>query len=281
MTWLISTMPGVAERLVDYQGRPTGHEILRGIVSGVYSGVYHGEPIGRASMSIYPVRKALEAHAMGDKVRARIEKDHRGILLRLFGFRCNGEFAYARLGFRGLEATIELPSDWHENRRAWVRIGLGFITLAFSFPWSTVVPDEGQCSGPEYGFKFHSDILWIYYGKSTGLRTDPVISINMPWQWRYVGKHALSGKETHKYHYVLKSWEVQKRTATIDSEESFSFRHWIPWTWTRRYINVEFDGEVGERTGSWKGGCTGCSYSMKPNETPVECLRRMERERKF
>lgn len=63
MTWLISTMPGVAERLVDYQGRPTGHEILRGTVSGVYSGTYHGEPIGKASMSIYPVRRELEAHA--------------------------------------------------------------------------------------------------------------------------------------------------------------------------------------------------------------------------
>lgn len=30
-----------------------------------------------------------------------------------------------------------------------------------------------------------------------------------------------------------------------------------------------------------KGGCTGCGYDIKPGETPLECLQRMERERKF
>jgi hypothetical protein len=49
----------------------------------------------------------------------------------------------------------------------------------------------------------------------------------------------------------------------------------------RKYISVEFDHEVGEGTGSWKGGTLGCSYVMKPEETPLECLRRMERERVF
>lgn len=48
-----------------------------------------------------------------------------------------------------------------------------------------------------------------------------------------------------------------------------------------RSIDVEFDGEVGERTGSWKGGTIGCEYELRPNETPYECLKRMEQERKF
>jgi len=43
----------------------------------------------------------------------------------------------------------------------------------------------------------------------------------------------------------------------------------------------EETGEVGERTGEWKGGTTGCGYQMLPNETPLETLRRMEKERKF
>jgi len=50
---------------------------------------------------------------------------------------------------------------------------------------------------------------------------------------------------------------------------------------TRRTIAVEFNEEVGERTGSWKGGVLGCGYDMKPGETRLECLRRMERERRF
>jgi hypothetical protein len=44
---------------------------------------------------------------------------------------------------------------------------------------------------------------------------------------------------------------------------------------------IEFNDEVGERTGSWKGGTLGCGYNLLPNETPLECLRRMEKERKF
>jgi hypothetical protein len=44
---------------------------------------------------------------------------------------------------------------------------------------------------------------------------------------------------------------------------------------------VVFSAEVGERSGSWKGGCIGCGYDLLPDELPEECLRRMERDRKF
>jgi hypothetical protein len=47
------------------------------------------------------------------------------------------------------------------------------------------------------------------------------------------------------------------------------------------YIEIEFDKEVGERAGSWKGGTIGCSYGIKSNETAYQCLLRMEQERKF
>jgi hypothetical protein len=57
---------------------------------------------------------------------------------------------------------------------------------------------------------------------------------------------------------------------------------WLPFP-RRIYqgISVEFDGEVGERTGSWKGGTIGCGYELRPNESPYACLERMMRERKF
>lgn len=215
-------------------------------------------------------------------MRAIVEKDYRGLLLRIFGAGYDGEIAYVRLGLRGLQAVIDFPSDWDEHRRAWVRIGLGFITLAFSFPWSKVVPDQ-QCSGPEYGFKFYSDMLWIYFGKSTGWSKDPrkYIAIDMPWQWRHAGTEIIGPAQQHDYHYLLRSLEVQHRIATIQPEQTRWIRYWVPWVKMSRYINVDFDGEVGERTGSWKGGCTGCAYEINRNETPIECLRRMERERKF
>lgn len=91
--------------------------------------------------------------------------------------------------------------------------------------------------------------------------------------------------ETHPYTYVLNSGEVQNRNATITIKEMEWRRRWLMWTplfnKVVRSIGVEFDDEVGEETGSWKGGTVGCSYELKPNETPYQCLKKMERERKF
>ena len=112
------------------------------------------------------------------------------------------------------------------------------------------------------------------------------------------------------YHYMLDNGEVQHVTATVTRA-----RHWAVWMWfgestslqARPYarrvrkarisdflrdlqkrmspptdrIDITFSDEVGGRAGSWKGGCVGCSYDMKPGETPEHTLRRMQRERRF
>lgn len=92
-------------------------------------------------------------------------------------------------------------------------------------------------------------------------------------------------KEIHPYTYTLKSGEVQNRLASIYVEEMEWRWHWFKWSTfprkIRKSIKVEFNDEVGERTGSWKGGCLGCGYDLRPNETPFECLKRMEKERSF
>lgn len=91
--------------------------------------------------------------------------------------------------------------------------------------------------------------------------------------------------ETHDYTYVLRSGEAQDRGATITIQEWETRRRWLWWcaplARVRRSIDVKFSGEVGERTGSWKGGTVGCGWTMLPGELPVHALRRMERERKF
>ncbi len=90
---------------------------------------------------------------------------------------------------------------------------------------------------------------------------------------------------TFPYTYTRLNGEVQQRTATVHGdvmEWRWRWFKWLPWPRRiRRSINIEFNDEVGERTGSWKGGCIGCGYDWRENETMEQCLRRMERERKF
>ena len=91
--------------------------------------------------------------------------------------------------------------------------------------------------------------------------------------------------EAHDYVYTLKSGEAQQRTATISKRRHILARrglHRIGWPkWVSESIDVQFSDEVGERSGSWKGGCIGCSYALERGETMLDALRRMERRRVF
>ena len=128
---------------------------------------------------------------------------------------------------------------------------------------------------------------------------------HMPWEWRHIrtdirradgswAKRVQSYENgepdnrevlTVPYRYVLRSGEVQERTATVYVERMEWRRKWTRWlplfAKVRTSIDVAFDDEVGERTGSWKGGTIGCGYDMKPGETALDTLRRMEAERTF
>lgn len=213
-------------------------------------------------------------------MRLKFEKDGRGILARVWNANYT-EVAYARIGIEGLQAEIEFPNDWHENARAWVRVSLGFFKVAFSFPSARRGEDDHQCQGATYGFQFYSDMLLIKYGQPTGTRNSPSKAFWMPWAWKHREHLILSEPETHPYRYTLKSGEVQDVQATIQKESRRWTRFWIPCQKTRTTIDVRFSGEVGERAGSWKGGTIGCGHEMKKGETPLETLRRMEKERSF
>jgi hypothetical protein len=212
-------------------------------------------------------------------MRVRFEREHKQLLARVFSRRA--EVAYVVVGPQGPQAEIQFPSDWHEQRRGWVKLGFGLFKVAVSFPWPWVVPDEYQCSGPTYGFTFFGDGLHLHWGKMKGTRDDPYTIIGMPWRWHHRQHTVLGEPEQHPYRYVLRSGEVQERVATIKPEQRVWTRAWLPWKRVSRAIDVEFSDEVGERTGSWKGGCLGCGYTMKPDETPLQALRRMEAERTF
>lgn len=191
------------------------------------------------------------------------------------------EVAYCVFGLCGLGAEVEFPSDWHEEKMGWVRFKAGLFRAAIAFPWSRVVPDNYQCSGPTYGFNFYEDLLFVHWGKSNGRADDPTKTFQMPWGWRFKKHKILSAEESHPYTYTLRSGEKQHRTATIFKESREWVRPWLPRRSYREMISVSFNDEVGERSGSWKGGVLGCSYTMQSGETPVQCLRRMEQESIF
>lgn len=87
------------------------------------------------------------------------------------------------------------------------------------------------------------------------------------------------------YTYRLRSGEIQNRIATVFVERRAWRPKWFQWTAlfeeSHQNIDVTFNDEVGECTGSWKGGTVGCGYSILPGESPEQTLRRMERERIF
>jgi len=207
----------------------------------------------------------------------------------------------------GLALSLELPSEWHEEDRAMLRIHLGWPSIFIGIPWpfNYRFKDHGQCSGPRVGFAFHDASLWLYHGNETGYSKDrsATTTIHMPWYWGSCKNHFVMSKlgmwvdhigswekgkepdnrrtETYDYIYTLDSGEIQNRKATIYVDKMIWRRFWWPMKMVRESINVDFDDEVGEETGSWKGGTLGCGYDLLPNETPEQCLRRMEREREF
>lgn len=183
----------------------------------------------------------------------------------------------------GFRCSIEFPSDWHEERQGTIHFCLIWGDVFLRFPWPWTYEDHYQCEGPRFGFAFHHGCMWLYHGNSTGTHKDRSHTvIRMPWDWgASVRFEKVGAKETHDYHYQLTSGKIQERKATIQIEEREWRRLWWPWKRVWRGIDIRFSDEVGEETGSWKGGCIGCGYEMEPGETALNCLRRMERERKF
>lgn len=113
-------------------------------------------------------------------------------------------------------------------------------------------------------------------------------------RWRYDGPEGpAKWSETHPYRYMLDSGEVQEATATITRRRAFHGRRWFGSDPVSRVlrrllakrmfdsIDVEFDREMGARAGSWKGGTIGCSFDIRPEESPRAALMRMQRERRF
>jgi hypothetical protein len=144
-----------------------------------------------------------------------------------------------------------------------------------------------------WGFSIQEDYLYLDWNRACKL-------IKLPWSWIHINAaHAFLGVngewlkfcEADKadamrwqlpYNYTLDNGNVQQVTASVTVEKRVWKMRILPFI-RKQYtsIEVEFDQEVGDRAGSWKGGCIACNYKLQRNEDPVSCLYRMEQERRF
>ena len=184
----------------------------------------------------------------------------------------------------------------------------GWGTLYINLPIKTGIQD---CDSAAWGFNYHDNKIWIYIGGGGNFQGGKKWkTFTMPWDYTWVRTslllkdqkswaHETKGNRQEFYndewkdkdlvfietHHYKDNFDNKVVLATIRVEE----REWRPlvFKWTklfsriRKTIDVEFSSEVGKEKGSWKGGCIGCSYVIRPNETPFECLKRMEKERVF
>lgn len=194
----------------------------------------------------------------------------------------------------------------------------GWGSLYIHLPIRTGIQD---CESAAWGFNYHSNKIWIYIGGGGNFEGGKKWkTFTMPWDLTWVRTSTLladnswyhetkanrlasslrkseSAEKTvggyewlnlHKWkevHPYIDSYDNTVVNATICVVE----REWRPlwFMWTNLFskktksLDINFDQEVGKGKGTWKGGTLGCGYSFKAGETPLECLRRMERERKF
>lgn len=227
-------------------------------------------------------------------------------------WRINEESIDFKWGYFAPRAGFELVLNrgTYFDQRYAINLALGWGKFMFYLPFKTKL-EEG-CDMPRYGFAVHNDTFWIYKGGDykDGQCQEQWISWYLPFfsytfdghwiqdknrQWIKMGSGKLGDgvfscdfreesaySETHPYTYTLKNGTVQNRIATCTVERRKWHRKWFPFlTMERQVIDIEFNDEVGERSGTWKGGTLGCSYKLKPDETVYECLKRMESECSF
>ena len=191
----------------------------------------------------------------------------------------------------------------------------GWGKLYINLPIHTGIQD---CDSAAWGINYHSNTLWIYIGGGGNFQGGRKwITYAMPWEMTWVRSSTLMAdgtwfNETKKNKvtwtadtegavYGSRDWLDKNKwkitvpfldkydNTTVNATVSAGVREWRQrWlTWTPYFskvvksIEVDFDKEVGERKGSWKGGTMGCGYDLLPDESPLECLKRMQIERTF
>lgn len=193
------------------------------------------------------------------------------------------------------------------DNRPRINIALGFFSLSIILPFINKWTDE--CDPPKYGIAIHNNSFWIYRGGKGNMNGG-----NKWWTWylpffthewvrtsvllkdgswehetptkreSFFEDHWKEKQQSWEYDYTDK-YDGEIIPTKIYVEEREWRRKWLHWIkafgFVRRTIDVHFSKECGKRKGSWKGGTLGCGYDLLPDEHPLDCLKRMEKEREF
>jgi len=177
-----------------------------------------------------------------------------------------------------------LPRKWTKDRTQARETGFYFFQNSFIF-YIWKLEHESKSDGSHAIVDVYYHFPWDWKHHRTSVFTEDGLMVK-----RSDGEYKPPYSDKRKvyvesYQYLLNSGVIQVRIATFYVDEMEWRRKFLKWTpmfnKVKRSIWVDFDDEVGEGTGSWKGGTMGCGYNLNPGETPTECLRRMEKNRKF
>lgn len=201
------------------------------------------------------------------------------------------------------------------DNRPRINICLVFFSLTLILPFTNKWTDE--CDPPQWGIAIHNNTFWIYRGGKGNMNDgNKWWTWNIPFLTKeWVRTSILLNPPSESYEHMefwehetwgnkkdfwKDEWKEKQKSWTYNYTDSFDGevipttiyveerewrRKWLGWTklfaQVSRTIDVHFSKECGKGKGSWKGGTLGCGYNLIPNETPLECLMRMEKERKF
>jgi len=203
---------------------------------------------------------------------------------------------YPSFGFR-----LEYCTCFSDNDTGTVSICLGFPHIFINIPFKHVPTEKYDFEGGQYGFYWHEHNFVVCWGKHSKHFEMPYVETfvssfvhnndetwfnDTKWDDQLANKSNVH-TESYPYTYVLRDGTVQNRIATCTLRKHIrqvKFFKWLKSSWFIKeniWVDVKFNDEIGEQSGSWKGGCTGCAFDMEPGRTVEWGLRKMERTRKF
>lgn len=214
------------------------------------------------------------------------------------------------VGWHSWQFDISYEECGYDSGNAELNISILGWHSVFKLPWKSKRFPHGDCDAPKWGVAIHDNTFWLYkggdgnWGGGTKWWTWDIpfftkihmVHLVETKDGKMVDSNTLGQDKSYISYYdderVNKHYTKYIDSydgSEIDCEYWKESREWRPkWlTWTKlfadkhEYIEINFKQEVGPGKGSWKGGVMGCSYNLLPGETPEECIRRMERERKF
>lgn len=196
--------------------------------------------------------------------------------------------------------TLMLNRGSYEDASYSLSVCLGWGYLNINLPFTTSIGES--CDPPRYGVTLCGNTLMLYLGGKMNefnqcdsvLHTwdIPFVSYNHEgWFVKdpngvWVDKTILSEdglkslKEVTDFTYVTSSGNTQHRKATHHLQKGIWHRKWFPFLKIVEVsLEVEFDEGTGDREEySWKGGVIMMSCELNKGETPLERLKRLEKD---